>query len=1001
MSEGIKRRDFLRVLGVSGAGAGLIGCSTDEVQKLIPYVTPPEEITPGVATWYSTVCSECSAGCGVWVKTREGRAIKLEGNPNHPISGGALCSRGHSALQGLYDPDRLTQPMRRSGEAYEAISWDEAEALLLQGVQGADANVVLISGRTGPTLTGLQERLIEAVGGRRIEYDAVSEAPLREAARLVFGTDAVPSFDFESAGVVFSFGADFLGSWISPVEHTRGFARASGTDEDLRKSRFVFVGPRLSLTGQNADEWVPVEAGTEGLVALAIANIIAADGGDAGPYAELLAAYDPQTVSGQVGISVETLDELASLFVSEGPGLAVGPGVAGQGRNATAANLAVLLLNTVGGAVGRTLFPGQAHLSVAAAAAGDLVALVGSMSAGQIQALILYDTNPAYTLPPAAGFSEALASVPFTVAITDRMDETASQADLVLPDRHFLEAWGDSNPRPSLWAIQQPAMQPVPHFGSRASGDVLLSLARGLGQDLGAETFYDYLRMAWLDLHSETGSEESFEVFWHRALREGVVDLSTGDREAPSLQTPDRALSFDPPALDGEGLTLLVYPSSRFGDGRSANRSWLQELPDPVSKIAWHSWVEVHPETAADLGISRGDIVRVTSPHGQVEVPVWTYPGILRNTVALAMGGGHTSFGRFADGRGVNPMVLLPAEIEQTSGSLVHLATRVVIEATGERRRLASIEGSSDQNERPIAPAVELSSLQAGELEGEEHAEIHELQAVGGFVPVPTEGMPEDFPLEGARHGEYEPDGYARWAMAVDLDKCTGCSACVTACQSENNVASVGEEQTMMGRDLHWIRLERFYEEVNADEPGPVDIRFLPMLCQHCGNAPCEPVCPVYAAYHTPEGLNAQVYNRCVGTRYCANNCPYKVRVFNWFNFSDVPEPLNWQYNPDVTVRTGGIMEKCSFCVQRIRQAEGRATLEGRAVRDGDVVPACQQSCPAEAIVFGNIRDPGSRVAQLSDNERTYRVLDVLINTQPAVNYLRKVTFHPVEDIHV
>ena len=1001
MREGIKRRDFLRVLGVSGAGAGLVGCSTDEVQKLIPYVTAPEEITPGVATWYSTVCSECSAGCGAWVKTREGRAIKLEGNPHHPISGGALCSRGHSALQGLYDPDRLTQPMRRSGESYEAISWDEAEALLLEGVQGADSDVVLISGRTGPTLTGLQERMIEAVGGRRIEYDAISEAPLREAARLAFGVDALPSFDFESAGIVFSFGADFLGSWISPVEHTRGFARASGTDETFRKSRFVFLGPRLSLTGQNADEWVPVEAGTEGLVALAIANIISATGGDAGPYTELLGAHDPQTVSDQVGISVDTLHELASLFVSEGPGLAVGPGIAGQGQNATAVNLAVLVLNTVGGAVGRTLFPRQAHLSATTAPAGDLLAIVDSMSAGQIQALILHGTNPAYTLPPAAGFPEALASVPFTVAITDRMDETASHADLVLPDRHFLEAWGDSNPRPNLWAIQQPAMRPVPHFDSRASGDILLSLARGLGQDLGAETFYDYLRMSWLDLHAAQRSEEPAEAFWHRALREGVIDLLTGDQEAPSLQVPDRALTFDPPALDGEGLTLLVYPSSRFGDGYSANRPWLQELPDPVSKISWHSWVEVHPETASDLGISTGDIVRVTSPHGQLEVPVWTYPGILRNTVALAMGGGHTRFGRFADGRGVNPMALLPAEIEQTSGSLVHLATRVVIEPTGERQRIATIEGSSDQNDRPITPAVELSALQAGQLEEEEHSEIHELQAVGGFVPVPTEGRPEDFPLEGARHGQYEPEGYARWAMAVDLDKCTGCSACVTACQSENNVASVGEEQSKMGRDLHWIRLERFYEEVNADEPGPVDIRFLPMLCQHCGNAPCESVCPVYAAYHTPEGLNAQVYNRCVGTRYCANNCPYKVRVFNWFDFSDVPEPLNWQYNPDVTVRTGGVMEKCSFCVQRIRQAENRAALDGRAVRDGDVVPACQQSCPAEAIVFGNIRDPGSRVAQLSESERSYRVLDALINTQPAINYLRKVTFHPVEDIHV
>ena len=1000
MNEGIKRRDFLRVLGVSGAGAGLVGCSTDQVEKLIPYVTAPEEITPGVATWYSTVCGECSAGCGAWVKTREGRATKLEGNPNHPISGGALCSRGQSAVQGLYDPDRLTQPMRRAGEAYEPISWEAAESLLSDGIRAAGSNVVLVSGKTGPTLFALQEQLVEGLGGQRIEYEAASEAPLREAARMAFGSDAVPAYDFESAGIVFSFGADFLGSWVSPVEHARGFARASGADEG-GKSRFVFIGPRLSLTGQNADEWVPVGPGTEGLVALAIANIISRGGGDAGPYAELLAAYDPRSVSVQVGISVETLETLASRFVSEGPGLAVGPGVACQGRNATAVNLAVLVLNAVGGAVGETLLPGQAHLSAAAAAAGDLLGALNSMLSGQVGALILHKTNPAYTLPPEAGFSEALASVPFSVAIADRLDETASQVDLVLPDQHFLECWGDSNPRPGLWTIQQPAMRPVPHFDSRASGDVLLTLGRGVGQDLGAETFYDYLRAAWLDRHTALGSQEPFEAFWRRALREGVVTFADAAIETRDLQAPDRALTFEAPAIDGEGLTLLVYPSSRFGDGRSANRPWLQELADPVSKIAWHSWVEVHPETAAELEVSTGDLVRVTSPNGQVEVPVWTYPGILRNVAALAMGGGHTSYGRYADGNGVNAMALLPAELEQTSGALVHLVTRVTLEPTGERRRLASIEGSSDQRHRPIAPAVALEALQRGDLAEEEQEELHELQAVGGFVPVETGGDPEDFPLEGARYGEYELETHARWAMAVDLDKCTGCSACVTACQSENNVATVGETQLMMGRDLAWIRLERFYEEVNAHEPGPVDVRFLPMLCQHCGNAPCEPVCPVYAAYHTPEGLNAQVYNRCVGTRYCANNCPYKVRVFNWFDFSEVPEPLNWQYNPDVTVRTGGIMEKCSFCVQRIRQAENLATIEGRAVQDGDVVAACEQSCPAEAIVFGNIRDPQSRVAQVSENDRTYRVLDVLINTQPAVNYLRKVTFHPVEDIHV
>jgi len=423
--------------------------------------------------------------------------------------------------------------------------------------------------------------------------------------------------------------------------------------------------------------------------------------------------------------------------------------------------------------------------------------------------------------------------------------------------------------------------------------------------------------------------------------------------------------------------------------------------------MAWHSWLEMNPHTAEEMGLRTGDVVRVRSPFGEVEVPVWEYPGIREDTVGLAMGAGHDNFGRFADGNGVNALALLPAEVEQPSGSLVLLATRVSVEGTGVRRPMATIEGSSDQHDRPIAPAVTLSSL--GESAGGEHQEegehgaaghgqLKEIQAMGGFAPVATEGKPEDFPLEGSRYGLYDPEENPRWAMAIDLDKCTGCSACVTACQSENNVPWVGEEQVVMGRDMHWIRMERYYETVDASHAGPVDVRFLPMICQHCGNAPCEPVCPVYAAYHTPEGLNAQVYNRCVGTRYCANNCPYKVRVFNWFGFSDVPEPMNWAFNPDVTVRSNGVMEKCSFCVQRIREAQNRARKEDdRPVRDGEVVPACQQSCPAEAIVFGNIRDPHSRVAQVSQNERGYRVLDALINTQPAVTYLKKVTFHEVE----
>ncbi len=1002
MSDGMKRRDFLKVLGVSGAGAGLVGCSTDQVEKLMPYVVPPEDITPGVATWYSSVCGECSAGCGTWVKTREGRAIKVEGNPNHPVSGGALCARGHASLQGLYNPDRLSQPMRRSGNGFEAISWEEAESLLAERVGGAGNRMALVTGKEGPTLSGLLDGIVETAGARRVEYEPLSEAPLREAARLAFGRDVIPTYRLDEADLIVSFGADFLETWLSPVEYGRSFTHAHAVDADDNKGRFVFLSPRLSLTGQNADEWVPLQPGSEAVVALAMANVLVRGGADAGPYADLLQAYTPESAAQEAGIPASTIEELAVAF-GEADSLALGPGVAAQGANATAANLAVLVLNAVAGNVGSTLQVGVENRAAPAASHRDLMEVVDAMDRGGLEAVIFYGANPAYALPPGAGFADALGSVGFKVAVTQQMDETAALCDLVLPVRHSLEDWGDANPRPGLWSIRQPTMVPVPHFDSRPVGDVFLTLARGLGQDVDSGSFHEYLQARWEERHAALGSPGgTFDEFWREALRTGVVTVDEETQAEPSLQAPDRALTFDRPSLEGDGMTLVVYPSSRLGDGRGANKPWLQELPDPVTKLAWHSWVEMNPETVEEMGLRRGDMVRVRSPHGEVEVPVSPYPGVRRDTVAISMGAGHENYGRYADGKGVNPMSLLPGTAEDVVGSLNHLAVRVQIEPTGQWRRLATIEGSSDQYDRPIAPAVQIEDLRAG-IQDAERYPLYELQGGGGFLPVPVPGggAPEDYPLAGAQYGNYDPEENPRWAMAIDLDKCTGCSACVVACQSENNVASVGEDQLMMGRDLHWIRMDRYFEEVDATQPGPVDVRFLPMICQHCGNAPCEPVCPVYAAYHTPDGLNGQIYNRCVGTRYCANNCPYKIRVFNWHRFSDVPEPLNWQYNPDVTVRDEGVMEKCSFCVQRIRERQNRATVEGRILGADEVVPACQQSCPAEAIVFGNIRDPESRVAQVSQDQRTYRIYDILINTQPAVNYLRKVTFHPVTSIEV
>jgi len=1001
MSDGIKRRDFLKVLGVSGAGAGLAGCSTEDVEKLLPYVVPPEDITPGVSTWYTTVCRECAAECGMWVRTREGRAVKVEGNPGHAVSGGALCARGHSSVQGLYNPDRYAGPMVRENGQLRAITWEEAEAMLASRIQGAAGNVLFVTGRLGPTEADLFTRFLAAVGGRHVEHDGLSEAPLREATRIAFGRDVVPNYDFQNARVVVSFGADFLETWVSPVEYGRGFARSSGVGEHGEKGKFVFIGPRLSLTGQNADEWLPVPSGAEAAVALGMAAHIVGLGGDAGPYDSVLRAYSPETAAQASGLDAATIRELAEAF-AEADSVAVGPGLAGHHQGATAANVAVHILNAVAGNIGRTVHLDSTVSSAAARPYTDMEAAIRDMAGGSVGVVMVRGTNPAYTLPATSGFRDAFQAVPFKVSFASEPDETAAVADLILPDRHFLESWGDSSPRPGVFAVQQPVMQPVPHFDTRQAGDVLLNVASAMGSPLGPTSTYEHVRSRWGDLHARSGSALGFEAWWKTALKSGAVTVGAPtEQESVALRSPDVALAFDTPALDGDGeFSLLVYPSSRLADGRHANRPWMQELPDPVSKITWHSWVEMNPHAAEAQGLRRGDMVTVSSPHGDVTLPLFTYPGIREDTVAIAMGGGRSDSGRYANGYGVNPLDLLPAVAEQPSGALTLVATRVSVSGTGERYRLATIEGADTQHDRNIAPAIALSAL--GHAEEEDHGEegshgLQEMNLMGGFVPVETDGYAEDFPLPGSQYGDYGREGTPRWAMAIDLDKCTGCSACVVACQSENNVAFVGEQQVAMGRDLAWIRIERYYEQVDASHAGPVDVRHLPMLCQHCGNAPCEPVCPVFAAYHTPDGLNGQVYNRCVGTRYCANNCPYKVRVYNWYTYADVPEPLHWSYNPDVTIRNTGVMEKCSFCVQRIREVQNRAALEGgRPVHDGEVVPACQQSCPAEAIVFGNIKDPESRVAHLAHNERTYRVLDALINTQPGVHYLKKVTFHDV-----
>ena len=985
--EGMDRRRFLTVLGATGAGAAVVsGCSTDRVEKLVPYLVQSEDQVPGVATWYASTCSECPAGCGLHVRTREGRAVKLEGNPEHPVNAGKLCSHGQSALQGLYNPGRLTGPMaRQSDGSFTAITWDEAIATLAQKLQGAAGRLALLDGQGRGTFGDFARAWAEAQGGRYVRYQPFSFEPIRLANQLTFGAAEIPVYDFARARFILSFGADFLdGSWVSPVEHQRGFAASHGYAEG-RMARHVMFAPRMSLTGMNADEWHPPRPGTEAVVALAMAHVILSERTgnppDANTLRQALAPYTPEKAFQESGIRAEVILRLAREFASSRPGLAVAGGVASQHRGAIEVCAAVNLLNYVAGNVGETVRFG-ADLDV-----GDgfdaTMNLLEAIDRNGPQVMIVHEANPAYSLPKAAGFEARFQKVPFRVSTSLYLDETARLCDLLLPNHHPLERWDDARPRRGVTGLMQPVMEPV--FATMATGDVLLKASAKAGGALAqfsASNWEAYLKSRWLQT---LGTEDA----WREALRRGGVYTEEPPRPV-RLATGAVGVSYTAPAFDGtEGADTFYFAAvpSVLGDGRFANRPWLLELSDPVTKITWHSWVEIHPEVARRMDIQEGEMVQLRSPHGTIEAPAYLYPGLHPEVVAVPLGLGHSSFGDYASGRGVNALDLLDGK---GRGFLPYFATRVTVTKTNRWKQVAKTEGTTRQLGRGIVDAMTFDQAKQGMTpalaareEGHAPHEVNTEREVGAIT-----GWRER-QLELRRRGEYANE-HPQWGMVIDLSRCTGCSACVTACYAENNIPFVGEEEILRGRELTWMRIERYWE--GGGDGEPLEARFLPMLCQHCDAAPCEPVCPVYAAYHTPDGLNGQVYNRCVGTRYCGNNCPYKVRYFNWYAYSKkaFPEPLNLQLNPDVTVRARGVMEKCTFCIQRIRAAQHQARLEDRALADGDVVTACAQACPSDAIVFGNMLDGGSRVARRQSDHRGYHVLEEL-NVRPAVTYLAKV----------
>jgi molybdopterin-containing oxidoreductase family iron-sulfur binding subunit len=977
----MSRKQFLALLSASAAFAAA-GCTNyRDKGEIVPYTKNPEEIVPGVSTFYASTCTGCAQACGVLVTTREGRPVKIDGNPDHPLNGGSVCARGQAGILGLYDPSRLRAPQRGSstGRGGE-LGWDEADREVRKALDAAAAagrQIALITHpQTSPTARRvLAEFAVRYPTARRYTYDMNNDRVRRSAWQRCTGLRALPAIRWEDARVILALESDILGTEGATVEQIRRFARGRDVAASGRQSRLYAVEGTLSLTGANADYRLRLRPDAQTAFVLALVNELSLQRGafSIGASASRMAApFTLKNMAARHGLDAALLARLADDLL-ENRGRAIIH--AGDTLDETV-HVAVNLLNDLLG-------------NSALYAAGDGIqqnedltppeewdALVRGMKDGSVSVVIHAGANPVYHLPPALGYEAALRAVPVSVSLGESEDETGALCTLVLPVHTMLESWGDHQVRAGVVSLQQPVIAPL--YGTRQREAILRFWASG-EQTFREEAYHAYLMARWqADVYPPSGSSADFRSFWLAGLHDGL--LLSGTQPVPVAPVRDAAFDGLPAPADASTPLVLQIRASHFmGAGELAGNGWLQELPHPVSKVVWDNYAAVSPAMAKELGVSMGDAVEVTLPHGTQTFPVMVQPGHAEGCITVEAGYGRWNAGPVGSGvgRSTAPLMTLAA----LTGP--RLFREGVLRATGEHLPLVSTQ----------------------EHHALDDTFVHELHLKRKIVQEGTViGYQKD--PEFLHHGKHDTFSISKevtyegvkWAMSVDMNKCVGCNACVASCNVENNIPVVGKDQVEAGREMHWLRIDRYY----AGTPEDVRVSHQPMLCQHCDQAPCENVCPVVATTHSPDGLNQMAYNRCVGTKYCSNNCPYKVRRFNFYDFRDrfadgfyEQDPVGLVHNPEVTVRSRGVMEKCTFCIQRIMAARQHAVEEGRPLSGNDVRTACQQACPAEAITFGDMNDPESAVSKARAHNLGYHVLEEF-NARPNVTYLARLrNTHP------
>jgi len=937
--SGSSRRDFLKTFGFGIAAASIIASCKRPIVKAIPYAMKPDEINPGTADYYASSYFDANEYGSIVVKVRDGRPIKIEGNTLSSISQGGTSARIQASVLNLYDDARFKGPLKEG----KKISWETADkeiGVLLNSMSADKEKIVLLTSTIiSPSTREIIRKFTEKqLNTEWIQYDPISASGIIQANQKSFGSPFIPDYRFNKAKVVVSFGADFLGTWLSTIEYTKGYTAArqlqNGQKEMLRHYQFE---AGMTLSGSNADVRFPIKPSEEGAVVLALYNAIAKAKGD-------------EVFSG-VQSTVDISDLAKDLLENEKQSIVI------SGSNDVNIQLIVNGINQLLGNYGQTIGL-ENPLMTKQCIDEDIDRLLSELKSGTVKSLIVWNANPVYDHPKGDEFAAAIRKLGLTVSFSERPDETTALCQYVLPETNFLESWNDLEPKTGIYSLSQPTIAPI--FDARGPQETLL---KWTGTD---QKYHDFIQNFWKETHFSKQKETTdFRQFWNTTLQKGVFETVQESKLKYTADGIAQAASQIKGAVSG--IEVALYESVALGSGKNANNPWLQELPDPVAKISWDNFAAVPVAYAEENGLKNEDVIRING----IELPVFVQPGQAKDTISVALGYGREIAGKVGDKTGTN---LFPFVGTENGARQYFVPTAKVEMVPGKVFQLAISQTHYSMEGRPIVRETTLDEYVKNPVSGNEKEAEDLVKAV-------------------TLYKEPEYNGH-HWGMAVDLNSCTGCGNCAIACQAENNIQVIGKEQVRNRRIMHWIRIDRYYSE-NPQNPK---VSFQPVMCQHCGNAPCENVCPVAATQHSEEGLNQIAYNRCVGTKYCINNCPYRVRRFNWFQYvkndkfdyasnSDLGRMV---LNPDVTVRSRGVVEKCSMCVQRIQEKKQLAKLEGRAIADDEIKTACSQSCPGNAIVFGDLSNPESRISKLFKDKRNYHLLEEL-HTLPSVGYLTKV----------